>query len=242
MPSEFDHTTHIAEIDSLATRRLIVASSKLSNSDAYYVANCIRAAVPHDQLSSPDKNGHWLGPDPSADLSNHPPHYDPHPGVDLNPDATPAFNWLGRDLTWIGPLLLAMSFSLVTELKNRIPAWLDHHHMDAHSPAAYAELESQLEVLYSELLEAYDGSDRLSDIDANAFSERLGGLTCQIRPLRRAGKLSRNEVEALHQIAFQAVQLIDSIRREPPMNQLKSITDASANDQAIVGAVEVVAD
>jgi hypothetical protein len=243
-PEANDHTTHLAEIESLATRRLIVASEKMSNSDAYYLANCIRAAIPHDQLSRADKDGHWLGPDPSADLRDHPLTYDPHPGVDLNPDSTPAFNWLGRNLTWIGPLLLAMSVSLVTELKNRVPSWLDRHRMDTHSPAAYAELETQLEALHSELLEAYDGSERLSDLDANAFSERLGVLTCQIRPLRRAGQLSRNEVEALHQIAFKAVQLIDSIHREPPMPPMKSITNAntSASDQAIVGPVEIVAD
>ena len=108
-----------------------------------------------------------------------------------------------------------MTVSLITELKNRIPAWLDRHHVAPQPPAAYAELESQLEALYEQLMDAYESSEKFGKPTIVAWGKQLDDLTRQIRPLRRAGKLSRNEVEALHQWAFKMEQILESMRQQP---------------------------
>ena len=45
-PQPFDgFDSHLKAVNTLATRRLVVASSKMSNSDAYYLANSVQAAL-----------------------------------------------------------------------------------------------------------------------------------------------------------------------------------------------------
>lgn len=96
-----DQNSHLSAIPTVAARRLIVTSPKMSNSDAYYLRSRVLAALPDDKVSRRDKDGRWPGPiavDAQRGV-DHPLCYPLHEGVELDPDSGPGFSWFGRNAT-----------------------------------------------------------------------------------------------------------------------------------------------
>ena len=106
---------YLGGVETLAVRRVLVASDFMSREDAYYLANCVRRALP-SQAAVADAQDNWPGPD--GEFSSKPLNYALHSGVTSNEHIAPAFSWVSRNSSWLAPLVLAIAISLVTELRN----------------------------------------------------------------------------------------------------------------------------
>ena len=89
----------------------------------------------------------------------------------------------------------------------------------------YAEIESQLDELYDEVMAAYDGDRRPSKTELSAWKKRLDDLMRHVRPLRHDGKLSRNDVEALNGTASKLQRMLELLR-EPSFAEATAGADA----------------
>ncbi len=202
---------HLMGAKTLAARRVLVASSRMSDSNAYYLASLVRGALDPQQISEHSEEGYWPAPD-EEDIKRQ-LNYPLHSGVVWNVE--PGLNWFGRNAKWLGPLLLAIAISLITEIKNRLPGWLSGRlspsdpientprllSAPTHS-ASYAEIESRIEKALDEIHDArdreIDTGEQTSPDDINKWRTQIGELYRNVHVRNRAGQLVVDEKNTLN--------------------------------------------
>jgi hypothetical protein len=197
---------HLAKVATIATRRILVTSAKMRDTDAYHLANAVRVALPGDDVSRHTDAGYWPAPNESDSSRNL--NYALHPGVVWNMKSEPGFNWFNRNTSWLVPLLLAMTVSLVTEIKNRIskrladvpPATPDAEELkpqpvNSGSSTAANEINAQIDTLLHNIHEAGDSerdSARPTSTEiVHGWETEIGTLYRRVHTDYRAGNLAR---------------------------------------------------
>jgi hypothetical protein len=243
---------HLTSAKTLAARRVLVASSRMSDSNAYYLAGLVRGALDREQISEHSEDSYWPAPD-DKDIKRQ-LNYPLHTGVVWN--AEPGLNWFGRNAKWLGPLLLAIAISLITEIKNRVPGWLSGRSgasdpvepprllpAPTHS-APYAEIESRIEKALDEIHDArdreIDTGEQTSADDITRWRTQIGELYRHVHLCNRAGQLVAEEKNALNMRLLQARDELELLSGPPwrpgttraRRSAKKSTETASTNDVA----------
>ena len=126
-----DEESQLGPVQTIAVRRVLIASPYMNAGDAYRLATHVRAALGR-YVPGPDASGRLPGPD--GEVSQSQLGYELHPGALVDPSKQPAPPWHERNLFWIGPLALAMLISFFSEVKADVVQWLNRHGTSGEPP------------------------------------------------------------------------------------------------------------
>jgi hypothetical protein len=226
------HDRCVGAINTVAVRRVLVASANMDSGDAAHIAEFVRSALKTNVTDKPE--GKSVAP--NGETKDLPLSYAMHAGTVHTATQQAAISWFGRNAFWWAPLLLAMAASLASEIRANIVSTLVER--DARRAGGgdallgYDVLEHKIEEILDEMLDAEDVLIRTGATPAPKFFEvwsaQLELLYAQLAKARRACKLSKNDASGL-MTGIGKLKDCMVLLRNPPHEFAKMPADSDAD-------------
>ncbi|MGD9635213.1 MAG: TAXI family TRAP transporter solute-binding subunit [Pirellulales bacterium] len=113
------------DVTTLATRRVLVASTAMPAVDAYHIAQHVQEVFSKHVAFPVDSEQKFAGPNLTSEVTTL--RYKPHAGAAVDPARPAPPTWLDRNIFWIAPLAVAIALSMLNEVKPTIAKWLESH-------------------------------------------------------------------------------------------------------------------